>query len=136
MYNTKGEVWISKKVDVYELVDSGEIDKLMKMVEDDNAFHFKTSEFKSNFIIDLNKDLSKLKYLRDLWDSVTTDPKLDKFCEELQNDKKLIGNKKIIFTESKETAEYLEKSLEKLYGTRVVSYSGESSAKLKSEIED
>lgn len=136
MYNTKGEVWISKKVDVYELVDSGEIDKLMKMVEEDNAFHFMTSEFKSNFIIDLNKDLSKLKYLRDLWDSVTTDPKLDKFCEDLQNDKKLLGNKKIIFTESKETAGYLEDALKKLYGERVISYSGDSSAKLKSDIED
>lgn len=136
MYNTKGEVWISKKVDVYELVDSGEIDKLMKMVEEDNAFHFMTSEFKSNFIIDLNKDLSKLKYLRDLWDSVTTDPKLDKFCEDLQNDQKLLGNKKIIFTESKETAGYLEDALKKLYGERVISYSGDSSAKLKSDIED
>ena len=136
MYKTKGEVWISKKVDVYELVDSGEIDKLMKMVEEDNAFHFMTSEFKSNFIIDLNKDLSKLKYLRDLWDSVTTDPKLEKFCEDLQNDKKLLGNKKIIFTESKETAGYLEEALKKLYGERVISYSGDSSAKLKADIED
>lgn len=136
MYKTKGEVWISKKVDVYELVDSGEIDKLMKMVEEDNAFHFMTSEFKSNFIIDLNKDLSKLKYLRDLWDSVTADPKLEKFCEDLQNDKKLLGNKKIIFTESKETAGYLEEALKKLYGERVISYSGDSSAKLKADIED
>ena len=136
MYKTKGEVWISKKVDVYELVDSGEIDKLMKMVEEDNAFHFMTSEFKSNFIIDLNKDLSKLKYLRDLWDSVTTDPKLEKFCEDLQNDKKLLGNKKIIFTESKETAGYLEEALKKIYGERVISYSGDSSAKLKADIED
>jgi len=136
MYNTKGEVWISKKVDVYDLIDSGEIDKLMKMVEDDNAFHFMTSEFKSSFIIDLNKDLSKLKYLRDLWDSVTVDPKLEKFCDDLQNNRKMLGNKKIIFTESKETAEYLEEALQKLYGTRVISYSGDSSAKLKSDIED
>jgi len=136
MYNTRGEVWISKKVDVYELLDSGEIDKLMKMVEEDNGFHFLTSEFKSNFIIDLNKDLSKLKYLRDLWNSVTTDPKLDKFYDELQNNNKLIGNKKIIFTESKETAEYLEKTLKNLYGTRVVAYSGDSSASLKSDIEE
>ena len=45
------------------------------MVEDENGFHFKTSEFKPGFIIDLNKDLSKLKYLlRDLWESITIDP--------------------------------------------------------------
>lgn len=136
MYNTTGEVWISKKVDVYDLLDSGEIDKLMQMVEEDNGFHFKTSEFKPNFIIDLNKDLSKLKYLLDLWNSINVDPKLDTFMSELENNKKLLGNKKIIFTESKETANYLEKELQKLYGTRAVAYSGMSGAKLKGDIED
>lgn len=136
MYNTTGDVWISKKVDVYDLLDSGDIEKLLKMVEDENAFHFKTSEFKPSFIIDLNRDLSKLKYLRDLWNSIAIDPKLDTFCSELEGNGKLLGNKKIIFTESKETAEYLEQNLKRLYGQRVVAYSGLSSAKLKSDIED
>ena len=136
MYNKTGEVWISKKVDVYDLLDSGDIEKLMQMVEDENGFHFKTSDFKSTFIIDLNKDLSMLKYLRDLWNSITTDPKLETFCEELESNKKLLGNKKIIFTESKETAEYLEQQLQPMYGKRVIAYSGMSSAKLKADIED
>lgn len=136
MYKNTGEVWISKKVNVYDLLDSGEIEKLMKMVEEENGFHFKTSDFKSSFIIDLNKDLSKLKYLRDLWDSVNVDPKLDTFINTLENDRKLWGNKKIIFTESKETADYLEKNLQQLYGKRVVAYSGSSSAALKIDIEE
>ena len=136
MYKAEGEVWISKKVDVYDLLDSGEIDKLMKMAEDENGFHFQTSEFKPGFIIDLNRDLSKLKYLRDLWSAVTSDPKLEKFSEELQSNHKLLGNKKVIFTESRETAEYLEEALRKLYGTRVISYSGVSHSRLKNEIED
>ena len=136
MYNRIGEVWISKKVDVYDLLDSGDIEKLMQMVEDENGFHFKTSEFKPGFIIDLNKDLSKLKYLRNLWESITIDPKLDTFCTELEGNKKLLGNKKIIFTESKETAEYLEQNLQRLYGKRVIAYSGMSGARLKSDIED
>ena len=136
MYKTKGEVWISKKVDVYDLLDLGEIDKLMKMVEEENGFHFRASDFKPGFIIDLNRDLSKLKYLRDLWSTVTVDPKLDVFSQELQTNGKLIGNKKIIFTESRETAEYLETALKKLYGIRVVSYSGASHARLKADIED
>lgn len=136
MYKNTGEVWISKKVNVYDLLDSGEIEKLMKMVEEENGFHFKTSDFKSSFIIDLNKDLSKLKYLRDLWDSVNVDPKLDTFINTLENDRKLLENKKIIFTESKETADYLEKNLQQLYGKRVVAYSGSSSAALKIDIEE
>ncbi len=136
MFNSRGEVWISKKVDVYDLLDSGDVEKLLKMVEEENGFHFKTSEFKPSFIVELNKDLSKLKYLRSLWDSITTDPKLEEFCHELECNRKLLGNKKIIFTESKETAAYLEYNLRKLYGARVVAYSGVSSRKLKSDIED
>lgn len=136
MYKRTGEVWISKKVDVYDLLDSGDIDKLMQMVEEDNGFHFKATDFKSSFIIDLNKDLSKLKYLRDLWNSIAEDPKLDTFFDELEKNKKLLGNKKIIFTESKETAEYLEENLQKLYGKRAVAYSGMSGAQLKADIED
>ena len=136
MLNNVGEVWISKKVNVYDLLDAGEIDQLMKMVEEENGYHFKKSDFKSSFIIDLNKDLSKLKYLRDLWESITIDPKFDTFVDELENNKKLLGNKKIIFTESKETAEYLETKLRPIYGKRVVAYSGMSGAKLKADIED
>lgn len=136
MYNTTGEVWISKKVSVYELLDAGDIDKLLQLVEDENTFHFKKTDFKANFIIDLNKDLSKLKYLRDLWATITNDPKLETFCNELEHNKKLLGNKKIIFTESKETAEYLEKNLQSLFGKRVIAYTGMSSKALKAVIED
>lgn len=136
MFNRTGEVWISKKVNVYDLLDSGDIEGLMQMVEEESGFHFRTSEFKPSFIIDLNKDLSKLRYLRNLWSSVTTDPKLQTFCAELENNGKLLGNKKIIFTESRETAEYLEANLRPLYGQRVIAYSGLSAAKLKADIED
>ena len=132
----KGEVWISKKIDVYDLLDAGDTDRLMQMVESDDGFHFTTSEFKANFIIDLNKDLAKLKYLHNLWDSITTDPKMEAFIKELNQNRKLLGNKKIIFTESKETAEYLEEKLHDLFGNRVVAYSGMSGAKLKADIED
>lgn len=136
MYKDNKEVWISKKVDVYDLLDSGDIDSLMKMVEDNNGFHFNASEFESRFIIDLSKDLSKLKYLSELWETIDRDPKWEAFKIELENNKKLLGNKKIIFTESRETAEYLEEKLRVLYGQRVVAYSGKSNAKLKAEIED
>ncbi len=136
MIKRTDEVWISKKVDVYDLLDSGETEKLLRMVEEGEGFYFKKSEFKPNFIVDLNKDLSKLRLLRDMWDSVQGDPKLEAFCKELESNPKLLGNKKIIFTESRETAEYLEENLRPLYGKRVIAYSGMSSAKLKTDIED
>ena len=132
----KGEVYISKKVDVYELLDSGDDDKLEQFVEADKAQHYPASAFKPEFIVDLKRDLNKLEYLQNLWDGVKDDQKLDKFKEELKNNKKLKGNKKIIFTESKETAEYLQRELQPVYGGRVVAYSGSSSVALKNDIED
>ena len=132
----EGEVYISKKVDVYDLLDNGDDEKLMKLVEDETIMHFKSEEFQEQFIKELKWDLNKLKYLSQMWETITNDPKLNQFKENLQNNKKFKGNKKIIFTESKETVEYLERELESLYGNRVIAYTGASSMILKSAIED
>lgn len=132
----KGEVYISKKVDVYELLDDGDIETLLEKVEKEDVMYFKSDEFTPKFIKDLKYDLSKLEYLKGLWENITDDPKLNQFKVDLQSNKKLIGNKKIIFTESKETAQYLEEELHELYGERVISYTGSSSMILKAVIED
>ena len=134
MFST-GDVYISKQVDVYELLNSGDEDELMKLVEEDKALHFKATEFSEQFIIDLQSDLNNLKHLRKIWESVTSDPKLDQLKEELQRNAKFQGNKKIIFTESKETAEYLYRELQKIFGDRIIVFSGSSSDGLKTKIE-
>ena len=46
------------------------------------------------------------------------------------------GKKIIVFTESRETAEYLSDNLREIYGDALVFYSGQSSQALKAEIED
>ena len=135
MYDA-GEVYISKKVDVYDLLDSGDDDKLMKLVEEETVMHFKSTDFTEQFIKELKWDLAKLKYLSDMWTNISFDPKLEQFKKELNENKKLVGNKKIIFTESKETAEYLERELRQIFGDRVISYTGSSTMILKAAIED
>ena len=89
MYES-GEVWISKKANVYDLMDSGDTEKLMKLVEEDDAMHFKSNEFRKNFIKDLQEDLATLRYLKSLWATITEDPKLDQFIYELKNNPKMI----------------------------------------------
>ena len=135
MYHS-GEVYISKKVDVYDMLDNGDDEKLMGLVEDEIVMHFKSDEFEPKFIKDLEWDLAKLRYLADLWKSISADPKIEQFKVELAENQKLIGNKKIIFTESKETAEYLESELEPIFGERVTAYTGSSSLIQKAIIED
>lgn len=134
MYN-EGEVYISKKVDVYDLLDDGDDEKLMRYIETEEVMHFSFSDFSSKFIIDLQRDLQKLGYLQNLWQTVKTDPKLIEFENELKNKPVLARAKKIVFTESRETSQYLADNLKKIYGDRIISYSGDSHASLKREIE-
>ena len=131
-----GKVYISKKVNVYDLLDDGNINKLLYYIEQEDVMAFETSDFHPKLLKDLESDLAELKYLRDLWGMIKVDPKLSMFKHELQNNKHMYGHKIIVFTESTETAEYLYENLTDVYGKRVVCFSGQSSQALKVEIED
>ena len=130
-----GEVYISKQVNVYDLLDSGDDEKLMELVNNAKIQHFVFSEFRKDFLGVLEKDLAMLKWLGGAWAEIDTDPKLDEFKQELKKNLILKNNKLIIFTESKETAQYLGKELGVMYGESVVVFSGDSSAASKRDIE-
>ncbi len=130
-----GEVFISKKVNVYDLLDNGDDEKLMELIENEKVQHFSINEFRPVFIPSLKRDLSLLKQLKEDWDNIQTDPKVEQFEKELKKNKILKDKKIIIFTESKETAAYVGERLEGIFPGRVVVFSGESSNYLKREIE-
>lgn len=131
-----GKVYISKKVNVYDLLDGGNEKKLMYLIEQQDVMEFETKEFSSQFFRDLQADLAQLQSLQFIWSLITTDPKLEEFRNTLTTNPIVKGKKAIVFTESTETAEYLYKQLQDLYGSRIVYYSGQSSPSLKIEIED
>lgn len=135
MYNS-GMVYISKKVDVYDLLDDGNVEKLAYLVEKDDVWEFSSKEFKATFIRDLRHDLGELKSLRDIWAGIDCDPKLAEFKVQLTTNPIMKGKKVIVFTESKETAQYLRDNLEDIYVDRLVNYCGQSTQALKAEIED
>ena len=131
----QGDVYISKKVNVYDLLDNGDDDKLMELVDSERVQYFSINDFKPSFIPSLKRDLSLLKELKDDWETIKTDPKLEEFEKELKKNSILKDNKIIIFTESKETAEYIGRRLKELYPEKVAVFSSESSSYLKREIE-
>ena len=131
-----GKVYISKKVNVYDLLDDGDIRKLMYYIEQEDVMEFETKEFSSQFFRDLESDLAQLKSLQFIWSLITIDPKLEEFRRNLTSNKIMMGKKAIVFTESKETAEYLFEHLQDIYGSRIIYFSGQSSSALKAEIED
>lgn len=131
-----GKVYISKKVNVYDLLDGGDEKKLLYLIEQQEVMEFETKEFSSQFFRDLETDLAQLKSLQFIWSLITTDPKLDEFRRNLAENPLMAGRKAIVFTESTETAFYLYNKLQDIYGSRIVYYSGQSSPALKIEIED
>lgn len=132
----QGKVYISKKVNVYDLLDDGDIEKLLYFIAQDEVMEFTTSDFSNSFFVDLESDLAQLKSLKMIWKQIKQDPKLQKFKQELKKNKVMRNKKAIIFTESKETAEYLYNELSGLYKDRIVYFSGQSKKTLKIEIED
>lgn len=118
-----GNIYISKKVDVYEYLESDNEDELIKMLDDDNLQKYNSEEFKDNFGVHLNNDLKTLKEIQSLWKNIKIDPKLEQFIHDLKHDRQLQKNKLIIFTESKETGEYLYGNVNKEFPNEVMFFS-------------
>ena len=135
MYKS-GTVYVGKYKNLYDMLDNGDDEKLMYLIEQGELWKFESSEFSPAFIRDLNSDLSQLKTWQTLWDMIKVDPKLVEFRSQLTANTAMIGKKIIVFTESMETAEYLYDNLHTMFDGRVIYYSGKSGAGSKIEIED
>jgi superfamily II DNA or RNA helicase len=122
MYNN-GTVYISKKVDVYDLIESDNIEKLEAFVEDEKAHKYDSKDFRKEFVSKLEFDLEILKEIKKLWKKVDSDPKLDQFICDLKGNKALKSNKLVVFTESKETGDYIYEALIDEFPGQVMFYS-------------
>lgn len=131
----QGHVYISKKIDVYELLDNGDNDKLMDLIEMNLLQYYPLSMFNQDFIKDLKNDMNLLLNLQEKWKIIKSDPKKEQFLLELRENPILLKSKIIIFTESRETAEYIGNYLDEWYPDQVIVYSGASSSSLRDEIE-
>lgn len=118
-----GTVYISKKVDVYDLIESDNIEKLEAFVEDEKAHKYDSKDFSKKFVENLVYDLQILREVKKLWANVDSDPKLEQFIHDLKSIPALKKNKLVIFTESKETGDYLYEALLNEFPGKVMFYS-------------
>ena len=119
----KGRVLISKNINVYDLIDEDNEDRIQKLIEEERVHEFQSNEFNPEFEVALQNDLEILKEIRDIWIPIDGDPKLDKFVSELETGGNLNGKKILVFTESLETGEYLFGKLKKKFGSEVLFFS-------------
>ncbi|MDP3785196.1 MAG: helicase-related protein, partial [bacterium] len=69
-----------------------------------------------------------------MWQDIKRDPKLIAFKEKLGSKNIIKTQKLILFTESKETAEYLEKQLGEFYPNQVLAFTGSSSVATREKV--
>jgi len=129
----KGDVFVSKKVDIYAFLDDDNLDALVDLIDKWDVIQYKKTDFRNdgekNYEADLYADYELLKNLSQWWESatetITRDPKLEKLKDILENDPALKNKQLIIFSESMETVQYLEKKLESLYPGKVYGFSSQ-----------
>jgi superfamily II DNA/RNA helicase len=123
-----GNVYVSKKHTnkIFELLENDDDEAVQRLIDESKAQHYASREFTEGFRNDLQHDRDVLVEIKKLWRHVDRDPKLLKFLDGLSSDSGLRKNHLIIFTESKETANYLFKNLDQKYPDKVLCYTGSS----------
>ena len=124
----KGFVYFSKKhfSKVLEYLFNNDFDGIQRLIDDEKAEQYKASDFTPHFKKDLESDLKTLRLIQELWEKVKKDPKLDKFVDSVEHHKVLKQSKIILFTESKETGDYLAAILAKRLDEKILFYHGSS----------
>ena len=132
-----GFVYISKKHSnkIYELLENDDDEAVQRLIDEGKADKYPKEDFSAKFKSDLEQDLAILKSIQKDWAGLTRDPKLESFTKELKKDK-LRKNKLVIFTESKETAEYLWKNLGEQLKEKILVIHGSSGAYARKEVID
>jgi len=141
----KGKVLIAPDLKVNDLMDKFSIEEIEVMIMEMNIENprnnvFSTDDFDSTFIIGLQKDDALLKELIKEWAIIEEDPKLDAFFKVL-NDELLNASinptgQLVIFTESTDTANYLQKKVEEHLNTKVLNISSDNRGKLFETIQE
>jgi len=133
-----GKVYVSKKYSykIFECLENDDDEAIQRLIDEGKAAQFKSDEFKDAFISDLENDRAILKNIKSLWQKVERDPKLLKFLDELSKRKILRQSKLIIFSESKETAEYLSKNINDKLADTALCFTGGSGEATRDKVID
>lgn len=132
----EGNVYISKKyaTKLFELLEIDDDVAVQKLLEDDKAKKYPAKDFNERLKKDLESDLRILKEIQEFWSGIKRDPKLLSFIDILSSRQILKENKIIVFSESKETVEYLAENLEKNFPDKVLYFTGGSSTAIREKV--
>ncbi|HOT74096.1 MAG TPA: helicase-related protein, partial [Anaerohalosphaeraceae bacterium] len=131
-----GNVYVSKKYTnkIFELLENDDDAAVQRLIDEGKAEKYDSNDFREVFKNDLEYDHAILMEIKKLWQHVNRDPKLLKFSGELSKNSILKTNHLIIFTESKETANYLFKNINEDFPGRVLLFTGDSDESVRDKV--
>lgn len=131
-----GSVYVSKKHinKIFELLENDDDEAIQRLINEGKAEKYESGDFRKELKKDLEHDLAVLKEVKSLWQQVARDPKLIKFTKELSNNPVLKNNHLIIFTESKETANYLHKNIDRQFPGQTLLFTGDSGELVRDQV--
>jgi superfamily II DNA/RNA helicase len=142
----KGKVLIAPDLHVNDLMEKGfSIEELEAMIMEMNIENprnnvYTPDDFDGSFIEGLSKDNSLLKELIKEWANIEEDPKLDAFFKVLKDELLSISinptGQLVIFTESTDTANYLQEKVEEHLDTKVLNISSDNRSRLFQTIQE
>ena len=109
-------VYVAPDIDVNKYLDEGDEEGLELKINSKGGNNqvYASKDFKDSFLPLLQQDRNMVADLIMAWQDINYDPKLDRFLLELKitflDPSKNHSGKLVIFTESKETMEYIEKA--------------------------
>lgn len=124
-----GKIYIAPNLPVSDFINEGKEEELLeliieKSIEDPTIDICEPDDFEYDFLPGLKNDYELLKSLSKEWKKIDDDPKLEIFVDYLKNIllKKKINptSKLIVFSESKETTEYLYRELPKHINEKIL----------------
>jgi len=132
----RGEVFVSKKKTalIFDLVEAGDLEAIESIIEGGEAERYDADEFTSAFLSDLENDWRVLRAIKADWEEIFRDPKWEKLKSLLQTDAVFSQSKLLLFTESRETAEYLSKRITDELDELTLCFSGSSKKSLREEV--
>ena len=131
-----GNVYVSKKHTnkIFELLENDDDEAVQRLIDEGKAEKYESKDFREELKKDLEHDHAILMEVKKLWQNINRDPKLIKFINELSKNKVLKNNHLIIFTESKETANYLSNNINKEYPDKVLLFTGGSGESVRDKV--
>lgn len=122
----QGKVYIGKQVDMGEIIDSGDWEDMEEKLLQKGVEIYNASDFAGQLLPDLQNDLAAFHKIAAIWSKITVDPKFDAFFTHLCTDENLKDERILVFTESRETGEYIYSRLQELWPGRAMMFSSKN----------